>query len=107
MYALGTVLKGFLLLISQVLEIYWWIVLIAVVITWVNPSPYNPIVQFLNGLTQPLFSWVRRKVPGMTRLAFATGFDLSPIVVFLAIWFVQQIIIRELLLHYVQQLQGL
>lgn len=107
MYAVGTLLKGVLLLIDQILTIYWWIVLIAVLISWVNPSPYNPIVQFLTRITQPVFSWVRRNVPGMTRLAFSTGFDLSPIVVFLGIWFVQQIVIRELLLVYVRQLQSL
>jgi YggT family protein len=101
----GTLLEGFLLLVVRVLDIYWWIVLVAVVITWVNPSPHNPIVQFLNALTQPVFSWVRRKVPGMTRVTFATGFDLSPIVVFLAISLVQFYIVR-LLVPYARALAG-
>jgi YggT family protein len=105
MYAVGTLLRGALLLVDQVLTIYWWIVLIAVLISWVNPSPYNPVVQFLQRMTQPVFAWVRRNVPGMMRLMFQTGFDLSPIVVFLGIWFVQQVVIRELLLHYVDQLR--
>ena len=64
----------------------------AVLISWVNPSPYNPLVQFLTRLTQPLFSWVRRNVPGMTRLMFSTGFDLAPIIVLAAIYILREVV---------------
>jgi YggT family protein len=45
------------------LTIYFWIILVAILVTWVNPDPSNPIVQFLNRMTVPLWEWVRGKVP--------------------------------------------
>lgn len=89
MFILARALEGLALVTNLALSIYWWIVLIAVLISWVNPSPYNPIVQFLRRATEPAFGWVRRNVPGISRLAFSSGIDLSPIVVFLGIYFLQ------------------
>ncbi|HWP35383.1 MAG TPA: YggT family protein [Thermodesulfobacteriota bacterium] len=106
MFVLAKVLEGLAVVLNAALNIYWWIVLIAVLISWVSPNPYNPIVRALRGATEPLFAWVRRRVPGMRQLAFSTGLDLSPIVVFLAIWFLQ-IVIPSVLLHYARQLQSL
>ncbi|HHO76137.1 MAG TPA: YggT family protein, partial [Deltaproteobacteria bacterium] len=40
-----------------------WIVIIAAVITFVSPNPYNPIVRFLFAVTNPVFSWLRRQLP--------------------------------------------
>lgn len=45
------------------LLIYSWILVLAILITWVNPDPRNPIVQFLNAMTLPLFNWVRQFLP--------------------------------------------
>lgn len=45
------------------LLIYYWIIILAILITWVTPDPKNPIVQFLNTMTLPFFNWVRRFVP--------------------------------------------
>lgn len=64
-----------------VLNLYMWIVIISALITWVNPDPYNPIVRFLRNMTEPVFYWVRRKMP----FVVVGGFDLSPIIVILAI----------------------
>lgn len=79
-------------LFDSFLWIYQWVIIIAVLISWVNPSPYNPIVQFLTRVTQPVFAWVRRTVPGMTRLMFSTGLDLSPLVV-LAIIYILRVVV--------------
>ena len=46
-----------------VLQGLWWIVIIAALISWVNPDPRNPIVRFLWGITEPLFRPFRRIVP--------------------------------------------
>jgi YggT family protein len=79
-------------LLDSVLWIYQWVVIIAVLVSWVNPNPNNPIVQFLNRVTQPLFSWVRRTVPGMTRLMFSTGLDLSPLVVLAIVYILRAVV---------------
>jgi YggT family protein len=105
MYAIGKLLEGIFWMVSQVLWLYWWVVLIAVLISWVNPSPYNPIVQFLQRATTPVFAWVRRHVPGMTRLMFQTGFDLSPVIVLLGLTFLRQFVVEGILMTYAVQLQ--
>lgn len=91
-----SVLARFLLAIANLFDsflwLYQWVVIIAVLISWVNPSPYNPIVQFLTRVTQPVFAWARRTVPGMTRLMFSTGLDLSPIVILAIIYILRMVV---------------
>ncbi len=91
-----SILARFLVAIANLLDsflwIYQWVVIIAVLISWVNPSPHNPIVQFLTRVTQPVFAWVRRTVPGMTRLMFSTGLDLSPILVIAIIYLLRAVV---------------
>lgn len=85
----------FLHALSQVLNIaltiYMWIVIARALLSWVNPDPHNPIVQFLHGITEPVFYRVRKLVPmpGM-------GLDLSPILIILAIIFLQTFLVGSL-----------
>jgi YggT family protein len=78
--------------LDYLLWIYWWIVLIAVLLTWVSPDPYNPIVRFLRSVTEPVFYQVRRRMP----FVVVGGWDLSPIVVMLAIRVLQIIVVGSL-----------
>jgi len=71
-------------LLHSVLQLYLWIVIISAVMSWIEPNPYNPIVRVIYSLTEPVFDWVRRRMP-----VFFGGLDFSPMVVMLAIWFVQ------------------
>ena len=80
------------LVLGQLLWLYWWIVLIAVLLTWVNPDPYNPIVRFLRNVTEPVFYQVRRRLP----FVVIGGLDLSPIVVVLAIAVLQNVLVGSL-----------
>jgi YggT family protein len=80
------------LVLGQLLWLYWWIVLIAVLLTWVNPDPYNPIVRFLRNVTEPVFYQVRRRLP----FVVVGGLDLSPIVVVLAIAVLQNVLVGSL-----------
>lgn len=89
---------GYLVLsIAKVLEmffnIYTLIVIVAVIISWVNPDPYNPIVRFLHAVTEPVFRFFRRLLP---RALFRTGVDLTPIVVFAVIIFLDTMLVRLL-----------
>ena len=73
------------------LQLYFWIVLAAVIMSWIEPNPYNPIVRTLYALTEPVFDFVREHIP----IVFG-GIDLSPILVILAIQFLQQYLIPTL-----------
>ncbi len=77
--------------LSGFLTIYFWIVIIAALLTWIEPNPYNPIVRFLYSVTEPVFDWVREHLP-----VLLGGIDLSPIVVIVAIEFLQQYLIPKI-----------
>jgi YggT family protein len=80
------------MVLNYLLTIYWWIVLIAVLLTWVNPDPYNPIVRFLRGVTEPVFYQIRRRLP----FVVISGIDLSPIVVLLLIEVLRMVLVVPL-----------
>ena len=83
--ALGSVL-------DSLLGLYFYIVLIAALLSWVNPDPRNPIVRFLYAVTEPVLYWLRRRLPFLV----IGGFDLSPIILLLGIRFVQSIVVPSL-----------
>ncbi len=74
-------------LLFQVLEIYKWIVIVAVIVSWLTAfnviNSHNNIVRsllrILWALTEPVFRQIRRVIPPIG------GLDLSPLVVFLVI----------------------
>ncbi len=88
------VFANLLTAIAQILHIglfvYMWVIIIRAVISWVNPDPYNPIVQFLYRSTEPVLQPVRRAVP------IGWGIDFSPLVVILAIMFLDQFLVASL-----------
>lgn len=89
------VLANFLVAVAKILDIglslYMWIIIGRAVISWVNPDPYNPIVRFLNSVTEPVLYPIRRRLP----LHFG-GIDFSPIIVILAIIFAQSFLVQTL-----------
>ena len=89
------ILSNFLVAIATVLKIvlniYMWIVIAQAVLSWVSPDPYNPIVRFINNVTEPVLYWIRKKLP----LNFG-GIDFSPMLVILAIIFLQQFVVNSL-----------
>ena len=77
------------LILQQVLNIYIWIVIAAAVISWVAPNPYNPIVQLLRRVTEPVMAPIRQLLPPWKTF----GLDFSPMIVILLIqWVVKPIL---------------
>lgn len=66
-------------LLIGLITIYSYVVLVRVLISWFNPSPHNPLVQFLRGVTDPALDTVRSFLP---RFFWSTGIDFTPIVLF-------------------------
>ncbi len=85
MYALGSLLVTLAQMLSMILNVYQLIIIGVVIISWVNPDPYNPIVRFLRQVTEPVFSQVRRILP---RALFRTGLDFTPLIVLLILFFI-------------------
>jgi YggT family protein len=91
-FMVGQIIGFIAWMLDSLLSLYWWILIIAVLLTWVNPDPRNPIVSFLRSATEPVLYQVRRRLP----FVYAGGFDFSPIVVLLAIAFVQRVVVSSL-----------
>lgn len=89
------VLANLLIAIAQVLDYllwaYMWILVGRVIVSWVNADYNNPIVRFLYAATEPVLAPVRRRMS-----LSAAGFDLSPLLVWIAIVFCQRFLVRSL-----------
>jgi len=78
--------------LDMLLNLYFWILVISALLTWVNPDPRNPIVRFLYSVTEPVLYAVRRRLPFVQ----TGGLDLSPIVVILGIMLLRYVVVAPL-----------
>lgn len=83
MFVLANFLEGLARALQVLLTICMWLIIIRAVMSWVSPNPYHPIVQFLHRCTEPVLAPIRRRLP------WTGGVDLSPIVAFVIIVFLQ------------------
>jgi YggT family protein len=88
-FVLSDLLWAVARLLDYVLWAYLWIVVIRALLSWVNPDPWNPIVRFLYQATEPVLRPIRRRLP-------MSGIDFSPMIVILAIYFLQWFLVRAL-----------
>ncbi|MCB9772429.1 MAG: YggT family protein [Candidatus Omnitrophica bacterium] len=88
------VLGNFVIAVAQITNILltalYWLILVRALISWVNPDPFNPIVQLLHQATEPILEPIRRFLP-------SSGIDFSPLVAFLVIFFARSFIVGTLL----------
>jgi len=84
-------------IISWVFQIYEFLILIRVLLSWINVNPYrptidHPLVQLLYRITDPVLEPIRRIVPPI-----GGAIDITPIVALLLLEILRQVIIRALL----------
>ena len=91
MIILSNFLNAIAKVVDIVLSIFMWVVIARAVLSWVSPDPYNPIVRFIHKVTEPVLYQIRRRIP----VNFG-GIDFSPIIVFLAIIFLQRFVVHSL-----------
>jgi YggT family protein len=92
MFVLGNFIAAVARIIDIALTVYLWIIIIRAVLSWVNPDPYNPIVRFIHQITEPAMAPIRRWLPFR-----GVGIDFSPIIILLAIFFLQSFLVNSLL----------
>lgn len=91
MFVFGNIILGIAKVLGVVLNIYMWVIIIRALISWVNPDPHNPIVQFLQRATEPVLRPLRKLAP-----PWKLGIDVSPIVAILIILFLQVALVGTL-----------
>ncbi len=90
MFIISHFLKALATVLDIALNLYMWLIIIRALLSWVNPDPFNPIVRFLYGITEPVLARIRRVLPPLG------GIDLSPLVAILGIIFLRQFLIPVL-----------
>ena len=91
---MNTILIPILQVLSVALNLYWWVVLVAVIMSWLvalnmintHNQIVRPIGNFVQQLAEPVIRRIRRVVPVVGNV------DLSAIVLFLLIILAQQFI---------------
>ena len=90
------VISNFIIALAHVIglliDILYWVIIIRALISWVNPDPFNPIVQFLMKVTEPVLEPIRRRLPASLRF----GIDISPLIAIFALIFLRWFIVGSL-----------
>jgi YggT family protein len=90
MFALGNLVGALAEVVSILLTLLYWLIIIRALVSWVNPDPFNPFVQFLQRTTEPILEPIRRLLPPL-------AFDISPILAIIAIVFLRRFLVGTLL----------
>lgn len=92
MFVVGNFFQASAMLISWLIDILWWLIVIRALLSWVSPDPFNPIVRFIEGATEPLLAPLRQLLP-----PWKIGLDLSPLVALMFLYFMRTFLIQTLL----------
>ncbi|MEW6193012.1 MAG: YggT family protein [Bacillota bacterium] len=71
-------------------QVYSWLIIVRVVLSWVRHNPYHPLIRFIYDVTEPYLRIFRRFIPPVGMI------DLSPIVAFLVLEVFQVLVHRAL-----------
>ena len=93
MFVFANILEAIIYVVDTLLTIYSFVVIVACLISWVNPDPYNPIVRILRNLTEPVLWRIRKYLP----FTYVSGLDLSPVVLLLGIQLIRMIVVKSLM----------
>jgi YggT family protein len=88
---LGLLIYSFADLISLFLTIFLIAIIIQVILSWIKPGHYNPVVGLVNTLAAPALRPVKKIVPAIG------GLDLSPIIATLMIYVAKMLIIPPII----------
>jgi len=91
MFILGNFFQAVAVVLDYALSIFMWIIIARAVLSWVNPDPYNNIVRFINNITDPVLSQIRKRLP-----VYFGGIDISPVLAMLVIIFLQTFVVGTL-----------
>ena len=74
------VIQGIGAIASGLINVYIWVIIASALISFVNPDPLNPIVQFLYRVTNPVYAFLRRYMT-----TNFSGLDLAPLIIVIAL----------------------
>lgn len=90
MFIIANLLITLAKIIDVAVTLYIFAVIIRVVLSWIQYDPYNPIVRFLNEITEPVLGRIRQMVPVLG------GFDISPMILIFALYILEGFVVTTL-----------
>lgn len=84
--------SSILTVLISIIFLYKWVLIISALLSWVRPDPYNPIVQMLYRLTEPVYAKIRNIIP----TTFG-GMDLAPLILIFALIFLETFLQKVLM----------
>jgi YggT family protein len=91
MFVIGNLLHALATVLDLILRSLLLIIFVNAILSWVRPDPYNPIVQFLDRVSDLVCNPIRRLFPTVLG-----GIDFAPFIAMLVIWFLQQFLVGTL-----------
>ncbi len=89
MFVVGNLISTLAYVVNIALNVFYWIILFRALVSWVNPDPFNPLVQFLHRVTEPVLEPIRRLLPPMP-------LDISPLIAIFAVMALQRFLVPTL-----------
>lgn len=88
-------MQSFVYLLARLIDIYTLVIVVRAIISWVQPNPYNPIVQLLYRVTEPVLYPIRRML-FRYRSMRNTGIDFSPFIAIILLLILKRVLFRVL-----------
>lgn len=100
MFILSNFLFALAQLLDIVLDVYFWVVLLSIILSWIPLDPYNPTAQsaikFLRRATEPVFDFFKRTLQLSRLQRYTAPLDFTPFIVILAIYFLRSFVVLSL-----------
>ena len=91
MFVIGNLLGAVATVLDTLLYVLMIVIFVNALLSWVRPDPNNPIVVFLDRVSDLVCNPLRRLFP----LQYG-GMDFAPFVAMLAIWFIRMFVVQTL-----------
>jgi YggT family protein len=91
MFVIGNLLHALAVVLDIVLNTLLIVILVNAVLSWVRPDPSNPIVMFLERVSDLVCDPIRRLFP-----TAVSGLDFAPFIAMLVIWFLRVFLVTTL-----------
>jgi YggT family protein len=92
MFVISNFISACATVLSGVITVLFWLIIARALVSWVNADPSNPIVQFLNKVTEPVLYPIRKWLP----FSLKFGVDISPVIAFLLLLFLRSFLVQTL-----------
>jgi YggT family protein len=92
MFILANFFRSLANMLDMIFDILYLLLVIRIILSWVNPDPFNQFVQIIYRITDPILMPIRRWIPLQIGMI-----DFSPIIAFILLAFLKSFIVGTLI----------